>query len=206
MRLRGSQSTILQFCFNPRTHEGCDTVDAVAPVCGYCFNPRTHEGCDFYLDTPIYVHVAVSIHAPTRGATTEDTKSPRNLCFNPRTHEGCDRKVPAYHPVLKVSIHAPTRGATLYPPVCNKQAYRFNPRTHEGCDRLRSESVRSFACFNPRTHEGCDQHVPTLLGVDGVSIHAPTRGATTGLYLTFSKSCFNPRTHEGCDVNLLLKM
>ena len=33
-----------------------------------------------------------------------------------------------------------------------------------------------------------------------VSIHAPGRGATGGLYrLTYSNACFNSRTREGCD-------
>ena len=76
-----------------------------------CFNPRTHEGCDtFVLD---YKQIGfVSIHAPTRGATDNNLCSdelikfqsthPRGVrrftilfsrntqSFNPRTHEGCD--------------------------------------------------------------------------------------------------------------------
>ena len=33
--------------FNPRTHEGCDFINAheTVPVVRH-FNPRTHEGCD----------------------------------------------------------------------------------------------------------------------------------------------------------------
>ena len=35
----------------------------------------------------------------------------------------------------------------------------------------------------------------------GVSIHAPTRGATVTLSLLLALSfCFNPRTHSGCDI------
>ena len=77
-------------------------------------------------------------------------------------------------------------------------------------------------CFNPRTHSGCDLSVPSSVPSDEVSIHAPTRGATTATMqkyagLTVSihaptrgatphrlrlgniKLCFNPRTHSGCD-------
>ena len=55
-----------------------------------CFNPRTHTGCDFSLFF-IYLIIDVSIHAPTRGATSD--------------------KLDCRHPI-QVSIHAPTRGAT----------------------------------------------------------------------------------------------
>ena len=83
---------------------------------------------------------AVSIHAPTRGATTFDKIRKGSICsFNPRTHTGCDFRVGPYtqtwiefqstHPHgvrlanayntnynVLVSIHAPTRGATREPP------------------------------------------------------------------------------------------
>ena len=58
----------------------------------------------------------------------------------------------------------------------------------------------SHFSFNPRTHTGCDQAPKDLQGGRYVSIHAPTRGATSPLP-TSSISCFgfNPRTHTGCD-------
>ena len=34
------------YCFNPRTHEGCDIVLTIRTLRLFCFNPRTHEGCD----------------------------------------------------------------------------------------------------------------------------------------------------------------
>ena len=58
--------------------------------------------------------LAVSIHAPTRGATrVNDT-----FC--------------AYKEI--VSIHAPTRGATFNYTNKNTARLCFNPRTHTGCD------------------------------------------------------------------------
>ena len=33
--------------FNPRTHEGCDTMEVGGFLLTIGFNPRTHEGCDF---------------------------------------------------------------------------------------------------------------------------------------------------------------
>ena len=55
-------------------------------------------------------------------------------------------------------------------------------------------------CFNPRTHEGCDYGIKVRFFAIGVSIHAPTRGATTiGMLNAIICPSFNPRTHEGCD-------
>ena len=81
------------------------------------------------------------------------------------------------------------------------------------------------ACFNPRTHTGCDTYQTLHACADSVSIHAPTRGATSIISLAWSgiefqsthphgvrlicflsvfprKRCFNPRTHTGCDFPL----
>ena len=58
---------------------------------GSSFNPRTHEGCDFFSIDAFKAGTTVSIHAPTRGATPNDT---------------------IYYECEEVSIHAPTRGAT----------------------------------------------------------------------------------------------
>ena len=103
----------------------------------YCFNPRTHTGCDC-CPCQSADCLSVSIHAPTRGATARGFampsgqmfqsthphgvrlgddyvglgggqfqsthphgvrlsistyKLPLRLCFNPRTHTGCDHKL-----------------------------------------------------------------------------------------------------------------
>ena len=102
------------FSFNPRTHMGCDERDSERDSERFSFNPRTHMGCDrrrfriqkiqiqFQSTHPHGVRRdsedfrfrrdSVSIHAPTWGATSEDSDS-----------EDSD----------SVSIHAPTWGATL---------------------------------------------------------------------------------------------
>ena len=36
------------WCFNPRTHEGCDCAFKANVYIFRCFNPRTHEGCDLF--------------------------------------------------------------------------------------------------------------------------------------------------------------
>jgi len=59
--------------------------------------------------------LAVSIHAPTRGATKQSF-------FDDAA--------------LDVSIHAPTRGATCWYLRCSCILFCFNPRAHEGRDLL----------------------------------------------------------------------
>ena len=61
-----------------------------------------------------HVHHQISIHAPTRGATsTGEVIKYYNGYFNPRTHEGCDLIKDGYIEIdEEISIHAPTRGAT----------------------------------------------------------------------------------------------
>ena len=210
--------------FNPRTHTGCDVHEISNQGRGKGFNPRTHTGCDvccavicttartFQSTHPHGVRlsvavsardrVAVSIHAPTRGATLTSL-----ACCMYRL----------------VSIHAPTRGATKNSVKHPPRYESFNPRTHTGCDVPRGcvwplpnpfqsthphgvrpshlQLLYATRCFNPRTHTGCDiNKQATLLrgllfqsthphGVRHVgsqknpstfyvSIHAPTRGAT----------------------------
>ena len=79
-----------------------------------------------------------------------------DLCFNPRSHEGSDQ-------VQVVSV---------LPMLC------FNPRSHEGSDRGVMMILKLHQRFNPRSHEGSDYEAAKLIRAQGVSIHAPTQGAT----------------------------
>ena len=54
--------------FNPRTHVGCDRELCDIHHVSDHFNPRTHVGCDVGL-LVVIVTLAISIHAPTWGAT-----------------------------------------------------------------------------------------------------------------------------------------
>ena len=144
--------------------------------------------------------MAISIHAPTRGATFIGF----DCCFD-----------------ILISIHAPTRGATLT--ACTKEGFArfqstlprgerpdqlhryrepqdfnprshegsdicslqinntmtdFNPRSHEGSDRASPNTNIHSWHFNPRSHEGSDVAVADRMRAVDISIHAPTRGAT----------------------------
>ena len=145
--------------------------------------------------------VHISIHAPTRGATTAYLVIPK---------------------AIRISIHAPTRGATKYTPEEGTFRLHFNPRSHKGSDSVtvivvflsfvfqstlpqgeRHKSSPGAICrcdFNPRSHKGSDnarsrfdylvfQFQSTLTNKTFcgllISIHAPTRGATICKSLIF---------------------
>ena len=169
-------------CFNPRTHAGCDKDGFAADTDRDGFNPRTHAGCD----------------------RLEGVHRRLDRGFNPRTHAGCDA-IAALHDKAsrQVSIHAPTRGATTTGRRSPASGRSFNPRTHAGCDwfiwgnsgngktfqSTHPRGVRPDAparlsapgSFNPRTHAGCDNNMKSEKANRTVSIHAPTRGATSTL-------------------------
>ena len=145
------------WCFNPRTHTGCDSPHIRLPCVGQCFNPRTHTGCDPLTGIP-----GLSI-----------------------------LKFQSTHP------HGVRHGSQS----CGWSASCFNPRTHTGCDFLSATSLPTPCSFNPRTHTGCDIPSKHLHHGVIVSIHAPTRGATSSLCnRPDGLICFNPRTHTGCDL------
>ena len=103
----------------------------------------------------------VSIHAPTQGAT----------------------KAALYIRVsTTVSIHAPTQGATHSSFVGSLSLQGFNPRSHAGSDPSYPLISLTLLCFNPRSHAGSDSTRIRWHNRHGVSIHAPTQGATSAAY------------------------
>ena len=138
-----------------------------------------------FLPVKEVISVLISIHAPTRGATSlyddlmaelefqstlpreERLKRQQSESkihyFNPRSHERSDRNLNHGARMLTISIHAPTRGATIY--------------------------------------TGYSSHFSSI------SIHAPTRGATIrAATLQFGDENFNPRSHERSDRSRMDKL
>ena len=100
----------------------------------------------------------ISIHAPTRGATINSGE---------------------WRLYGKISIHAPTRGATSIAGRRNQIRINFNPRSHKGSDPMRILAWIRYRYFNPRSHKGSDGNPEARCAwCIGISIHAPTRGAT----------------------------
>ena len=132
------------------------------------------------------------------------TRSGRGAYFNPRSHEGSDFLRGGIFQRMGISIHAPTRGATITIPNSYTSRRYFNPRSHEGSDSSSDTCIRRrTGYFNPRSHEGSDRSVMYSIGQCGISIHAPTRGATFSFFSQASSQLyFNPRSHEGSDFSI----
>ena len=164
--------------FNPRSHEGSDKPRRSGTAGVQNFNPRSHEGSDLWRSCRCQIRL-ISIHAPTRGATSLERRKDS---------------------IMQISIHAPTRGATARRKVY-LSPYQFQSTLPRGerhkiphklcpCPLFQSTLPRGerrpspcwVRClpghFNPRSHEGSDREV-----------------------LPFSRhlSHFNPRSHEGSD-------
>ena len=143
----------------------------------------------------------VSIHAPTRGATSLSTRETSgSVCFNPRTHTGCDRESsgiersstsfnPRTHTgcdIIEaakvatpwVSIHAPTRGATKVSKT--KTTLSMFQSTHpHGVRPLIYNNIFPVSVFQSTHPHGVrPMRVRDIDFIISVSIHAPTRGAT----------------------------
>ena len=144
------------------------------------FNPRSHEGSDGG-EAMYKIKTVISIHAPTRGATSDSAVFAATMAefqstlprgerhmkewiihipgnFNPRSHEGSDTNLQEWSALLILFQSTLPRGE------------------RQGWERLRTSS----GDFNPRSHEGSD-HAPSFFSVStqSISIHAPTRGATS---------------------------
>ena len=121
------------------------------------FNPRSHERSD-QLAVVNCLALAISIHAPTRGATK-----------------------PLIYKALRaiISIHAPTRGATSYYfllllPILFQSTLPREERPQP--PNIANTTIR-FQSTLPR-EERPVPYVPVTRGLY-ISIHAPTRGATS---------------------------
>ena len=143
--------------FNPRSHKGSDAgKECCSRPCGD-FNPRSHKGSDGE-------HISGSMVSAD---------------FNPRSHKGSDfRPICIQYPIC-ISIHAPTRGATHFPNFYERTGYDFNPRSHKGSDGMVKILWSCETEFQSTLPQGerrlMERNYNATLGI---SIHAPTRGAT----------------------------
>ena len=123
----------------------------------------------------------ISIHAPTRGATStcearyiislyfnprsykrSDFLLHNSACphvnFNPRSYKRSDTIDEEYGLIeIYISIHAPTRGATL---LILKRIYilgNFNPRSYKRSDYALNRIIMTSRNFNPRSYKRSDE-------------------------------------------------
>ena len=121
------------------------------------FNPRAREGRDLRANMMGWGVKNVSIHAPARGATDASYEDAERILFQSTRPRGARRPVKVSH------WHETNRFQSTRP--------RGARHGFVSLSLLRK-------CFNPRAREGRDQVERAYLGADGVSIHAPARGAT----------------------------
>ena len=128
------------------------------------------------------VQEVISIHAPTRGATSlKATEYKLSIDFNPRSHERSDYDIRRDRHGGYISIHAPTRGATKV--ACYLATLIKFQSTLPREERL------SFPC--------------------NISFHLifqstlPREERQTMRKLTIAELNFNPRSHERSDHSII---
>ena len=145
--------------------------------------------------------MAISIHAPTRGATQQSFIQQTAKRFQstlPREERHARSRFD--YLVFQFQSTLPREERPNLCTCCVGNAY-FNPRSHERSDRKRTIHDDSYSYFNPRSHERSDPLVYDDSLSYYISIHAPTRGATTTLIMfTYIVLDFNPRSHERSDI------
>ena len=106
-------NTTIEIEFQPTRPRGARHDDLIDSPLDDSFQPTRPRGAR-RAALPSHARIVVSTHAPTRGATLQ--QSPLLLLlpgFNPRAHEGRDCSCcPLWAWRRTVSTHAPTRGAT----------------------------------------------------------------------------------------------
>ena len=168
----------------------------------YYFNPRSYKRSDSRTSSKYDRSDFISIHAPTRGATTSFAATICKLRLFQSTllqeeRLGADIMFLCSD---NISIHAPTRGATRFRFRDNISTFYFNPRSYKRSDlqdfntkflhlyfNPRSYKRSDFYCgicgscsyhFNPRSYKRSDYSGADVPAELYISIHAPTRGAT----------------------------
>ena len=117
---------------------------------------RHHAGRDVRLAPPRGRH-RVSIHAPTRGATTRHYERLRervDVSIHAPTRGATRWPGGALGVQGTVSIHAPTRGATPERGGTERSRLGFNPRAHAGRDAHRGDVARGDVMFQSTRPRG----------------------------------------------------
>ena len=177
--------------FNPRSREGSDATRPHLTRRWRNFNPRSREGSDFSSNwicseqevfqstlprrerlsqpTTKKFLLHISIHAPAKGATLP-----------------CDYII--LHRVFQSTLPRRERRVLWQRGSCSKD---FNPRSREGSDVHLRQRFQIVWNFNPRSREGSDTSVLDLLiSRLYISIHAPAKGATSGIWTMHWKQRF----------------
>ena len=124
------------------------------------------------------VQEVISIHAPTRGATSlKATEYKLSIDFNPRSHERSDNIQLNFCALCPISIHAPTRGATVLRGTDNHKSEISIHAPTRGATQVLDKFLQNFAFQSTLPREERLSNVD-FKSIPYISIHAPTRGAT----------------------------
>ena len=186
--------------FNPRSHERSDHITQSFVFRFFNFNPRSHERSDHFQRTLWRLLCHISIHAPTRGATSPGTtplrwhwfqytlpREERHITpeqweqlknFNTRSHERSDYDIRRDRHGGYISIHAPTRGATLMNGCMMKNIWISIHAPTRGATKVACylATLIKFQYTLPREERQYPKS--NICSYQKISIHAPTRGAT----------------------------
>ena len=167
--------------FNPRSHERSDGHWASKSSGLSDFNPRSHERSD------------------ERNQRSRRQKSN----FNPRSHERSD--FPGDIVISDKLLFQSTLPREERPP--KQEDGWLEVIFQSTLPREERQFMPTFSAsqndFNPRSHERSDYEMLLYAYPALISIHAPTRGATTSSRFTLSiMRYFNPRSHERSDLYL----
>ena len=131
------------------------------------FNPRSHERSDIL---PVRTRTGsseISIHAPTRGATTNGATFLLPFLFQstlPREERRSSAIFKKSSALFQSTL--PREERRKNDNLCKLSVY-FNPRSHERSDVLLSAKKQALRNFNPRSHERSDltlqQHYSTAI-------------------------------------------
>ena len=130
---------------------------------------------------------AISIHAPTRGATASRSETSSRSGFQSTLPQGC---------LLYTSKGSDKGDVSVVLP-----AGDFNPRSHKGSDRSWPASRRgSETNFNPRSHKGSDRYLSISVRAREFQSTLPQgERRESGSQMCLVHRDFNPRSHKGSD-------
>ena len=159
---------------------------------------RERPGCRIFLKS----YLDISIHAPTKGATNDYSKSSYSNSISIHALTKGATASWQFHLLRKIiSIHAPTKGATA---ASTSDIYHEIISIHaptKGATQATQNAIGyvQFQSTLPRRERQCHPRYDKIHNI--ISIHAPTKGATSSVALwTIRTMYFNPRSHEGSDV------
>ena len=143
------------------------------------FNPRTHEGCDLInaINCPLH---RISIHAPTRGATDLGGLNKRVHIIFQSTHPRGVRRCNFFKCICSDKFQSThprgVRLIVLSVPKCFATFQSTHPR---GVRRFLIEIRNDFLYISIHAPtRGATRQLPAAANILHISIHAPTRGAT----------------------------